>query len=756
MFFRALLPPLPKFEQEKLLSPHTLTSVDELSEGVQMIKLNRHETKFKEHRFKLHVLRRQITWKSKRKPSNLTTIDVDSIVDTRTDPTLKVSMLFASSSALASCLTQDIGSRFLSIHYVANDSTNKTLQLYCPTEKIRDTWILILQELRAQVSQLDGKDYIKFLHATWIHRAWVKVDVDERGKATLDEVAKSLKLFNVSKSNKDMLQLTQSFDEGKKGYFVFEDFSRLCKFLKSRNEVNKIFYKLTPNHSQQITFFQFLDFVQNIQKEKISENEIKTLFHRYSVIKNERYMDIKSFLIYLLSPHNSAIKNESMPMDQPLEHYFILSSHNTYLLGNQFKSESSVEGYIRALQLGCRCVELDCWDGQNEPVVYHGHTLTTKIFFRDVVHAIKRYAFQASCFPVILSLEMHCNLQNQKKIAFYLKSILKDELLTTYTGNVNPTDLKYKVLVKAKYMEDDVHCSLTNMEEEDSKSAVAPELIQVVFLRAKKFCNFDTSGANICCSFSESNAIRNFKQNLVAFQRYHRLRLSRIYPAFSRVTSTNFDPFLHWAAGAQCVALNLQTYDKWMDLNMALFSSNGNTGYVLKPQIILDPDLKKDKSWKVNISIISGQQLPKPCGKEKGQVIDPYCCLEVYSIEDSIHRTLSDGALKKSLFSFRKSPQSGNLSPVNSDSTSHVFRTSTIQRNGWNPMWNESFSFSVNHPQFCILRFAVYDNESESLIGSWCAMLHCMKEGYRHLYLRNWKGRVSQEATLFVHVNFIK
>ena len=71
---------------------------------------------------------------------------------------------------------------------------------------------------------------------------------------------------------------------------------------------------------------------------------------------------------------------------------------------------------------------VDCWDGPDgQPIIYHGHTLTSKIKFTDVLRAIKEHAFAVTDFPLILSIEEHCDLSQQEFMARQFKEVLGGE-----------------------------------------------------------------------------------------------------------------------------------------------------------------------------------------------------------------------------------------------------------------------------------------------------------------------------------------
>ncbi|XP_073706742.1 1-phosphatidylinositol 4,5-bisphosphate phosphodiesterase eta-1 isoform X2 [Garra rufa] len=560
----------------------------------------------------------------------------------------------------------------------------------------------------------------------------------------------------------------------------------------------------------------------------------------------------------VFNPQHNEVNQD---MDQPLCNYFIASSHNTYLTGDQLLSHSKTDMYAWVLQAGCRCVEVDCWDGPDgEPMVQHGYTLTSKITFKSVIETINKYAFVNNEFPVILSIENHCSIQQQKKIAQHLKEIFGDKLDVGEALNKDPkqlpspNSLKGKILIKGKRLppylsadaeegevsdddsadeiEDDFklknstsngpsqhqveshirkkldslmkESQIGDKEDTDSfsirallratheglqrnlrknskdgmkkshsrsfisnlkhkrhsKSRLKCQSVEtdddgqqetscgqfnrggrrrktiklsrdlsdlVIFTNsvASQECLDEGSQYNVL-SFSETRAQHLVHHRSERFLTFNQQQLSRIYPSAYRIDSSNFNPQTYWNVGCQLVALNYQTDGRMMQLNRAKFMVNGGSGYVLKPgpmskgsfNPLNDDPLPANPKKQLVIKVISGQQLPKPPDSmlgDRGEIIDPFVEVEIIGL------------------------------PVDCCKE----QTRVVDDNGFNPVWEETLSFTLHMPEVALVRFLVWDHDpiGRDFVGQRTVAFSSLMPGYRHVYLEGMT-----EASIFVHI----
>uniref|UniRef100_A0AAX7V4C4 Phosphoinositide phospholipase C n=1 Tax=Astatotilapia calliptera TaxID=8154 RepID=A0AAX7V4C4_ASTCA len=547
-----------------------------------------------------------------------------------------------------------------------------------------------------------------------------------------------------------------------------------------------------------LTVEQMTDFINSKQRDPrlneilyppLKPEQVQLLVDKYepnALLAQKGQISAEGFTRYLNAEENSIIPPEKLDQSEdmtfPLSHYFINSSHNTYLTAGQLAGNSSVEMYKQVLLSGCRCIELDCWKGrttEEEPVITHGFTMTTEISFKEVIEAIAECAFKTSPFPIILSFENHVDSPKQQaKMAEYCRSIFGDALLTEPLEKYllesgvplpSPMELMGKILVKNKKKHHKTSGSAKKKLSEqvsntcsDSSSVCEPSSPSAGTLCFMHFSAIlsvpcvlgeveaesededdddddckkgsmdeGTAGSEAFATEEMSNLViyiqpvkfNSFEASKTLF-RYNKLQLSRIYPKGTRVDSSNYNPQLFWNAGCQLVALNFQTIDLSMQLNLGMYEYNGKCGYRLKPEFMRRPDKHFDPFTEstvdgivantLSVKIISGQFL-------SDKKVGTYVEIDMFGL------------------------------PV--DTKRKAFKTKTSQGNAINPVWEEEAIVfkKVVLPTLASLRIAVFE-EGGKFIGHRIIPVSAIRPGYHYISLRNEKNQSLTLPALFVYV----
>uniref|UniRef100_A0A8C5MKK2 Phosphoinositide phospholipase C n=1 Tax=Leptobrachium leishanense TaxID=445787 RepID=A0A8C5MKK2_9ANUR len=733
----------------------------------------------------------------------------------------------------------------------------ESLDLITSNPEEARTWITGLKYLMAGISDEDSLAKRQRTHDQYpLKITFEEADKNGDGLLNIEEIYQLMHKLNVNLPRRKVRQMFQEADtDENQGTLTFEEFSVFYKMMSLRRDLYLLLlsYSDKKDHLTADELAQFLKVEQKMNN--VTTEQCLDIIQKFEVSeenKEQNVLGIEGFTSFMRSPagdiFNPLHSEVYQDMDQPLSHYYIASSHNTYLTGDQLLSQSKVDMYAWVLQDGCRCIEVDCWDGPDgEPVVHHGYTLTSKIPFKDVVEAINKHAFVKNEYPVILSIENHCNIQQQRKIAQYLKEIFSDKLdlssapLGEGKQLPSPQNLKGKILVKGKKLPFDLaedveegevsdedsadeiedECKLSNCfsngttehqvesfirkklesllkesqirDKEDPDSFTVRALLkatheglnvnlkQVLYFffnhqktsksrskscstdedeelspreagqmhrlgrrrKTMKLCRalsdlvvytnsvaaqdiIDDGSTGNVLSFSETRAHQVVQQKSEQFMLYNQKQLTRIYPSAYRIDSSNFNPVPYWNAGIHLVALNYQTEGRMMELNRAKFKVNGDCGYVLKPQQMCkgvfnpfsgDP-LPASPKKQLILKVISGQQLPKPPDSmlgDRGEIIDPFVEVEIIGL------------------------------PVDCCKE----QTRVVDDNGFNPVWEETLTFTVHMPEIALVRFLVWDHDpiGRDFVGQRTVAFSSLMPGYRHVYLEGLT-----EASIFVHV----
>lgn len=591
-----------------------------------------------------------------------------------------------------------------------------------------------------------------------LESVWSLADKDGDGKLSLSEIQVLANQMNFGIPPKRLATLFKEHDKDNSKHLDFKEYKTLMLEVNKTVAVEQLLQNIAKNSSgakpgllEMEDVHKLLEGQGDVKDLEETRAILNKLTNSIAGVKNDPQTDAYVLQCLLTREENTAIPLKAevtQDMTQPLAHYFVNSSHNTYLTGDQLTSSSSAEMYRIALEHGCKCVELDCWDGpKGEPCIYHGHTMTSKITFKEVIATINEYAFVYSPYPVILSLENHCSVPQQDRMAQYMVEIFGDAI---YRGEGNglvdampsPEALKHKVLLKGKRLPkpkpDEEPVETDDDDDSDSSDDEGPEkkkevkkkekppkvseaLSDIIYLSAgnkkKQQVLWDQGtsmlpGSEACQmislaegKFKKLSNDAKLKETIID---YHTRHFTRTYPAGTRVNSSNYNPMPMWGTGSQVVALNFQSLDTPYRLNSALHKVNGNCGYVLKPETMLKPFPPSPK-YAVKLTVLSAHHLPKPGQSQKGEVIDPYVIVTL----------------------------------MKSNGEEETMTTKTVNDNGFNPSWNEGSTMYSEDPNCDMFLLEVWD--SDNLKSEFIAYAACtvskLREGVRYVHLFGAGGK---------------
>uniref|UniRef100_A0A4W6DU47 1-phosphatidylinositol 4,5-bisphosphate phosphodiesterase n=1 Tax=Lates calcarifer TaxID=8187 RepID=A0A4W6DU47_LATCA len=614
-------------------------------------------------------------------------------------------------------------------------------------------------------------------------------------------------------------------DEIEPSDFTFDIFYALTQKICPRTDIEELFKKINGNKTDYLTVDQLVSFLNENQRDpRLNEilfpfydpkraMQIIEKYERDDELKKKGHMSSDGFCRYLMSDENAPVFLDRLElyqeMDQPLAHYFISSSHNTYLTGRQFGGKSSVEMYRQVLLSGCRCVELDCWDGKGEdqePIITHGKAMCTDILFKDVIQAIKETAFVTSEYPVILSFENHCSKPQQYKMAKYCEEIFGDLLLKQPLENYpieagrplpSPNDLKRKILIKNKRLKPEVE---QKQLEAFKKHMEAGETNTPAIIMGEENEDDTENGQSVC--------VRNVKWLIVIHTGKEEERSNSIKKVedseealIAQYTyvgaTTNIHPYLS-AMVNYAQPVKFQSFDvaeeRNIHHNMSSFNESVGLGYLKTNAIEFVNYNKRQMSriypkggrvdssnympqifWNAGCQMVSlnfqtpdlAMQLNQ--GKFEyngscGYLLKPDFMRRSDRMFDPFSETPVDGVIAATcsvqVFSgqFLSDKKIGTYVEVDmyglpTDTIRKEFRTRMVMNNGLNPAYNEEpFVFrKVILPDLAVLRIAVYDDNNK-LIGQRILPLDGLQAGYRHISLRNEGNKPLSLPTIFCQI----